>query len=60
MAGPAGPASWLNGLFIFLMISCFVVKENICSFGASFGGDTTRMAGGDMIEVIVVVVWTWS
>jgi hypothetical protein len=32
-----------------------MVKQNICSLRASFGGDTTRMAGGAMMEMIVVV-----
>ena len=59
MVGLAGPTSWPNGLSMFLMISCFVVKKNICSFGATFGGDTTRIAGGEMMEVIVVVEWRW-
>ena len=57
VVGLAGPTSWPNGLSIFLMISYFVVKENICSFGASFGGDTTRMTGGEMMDVKVVVEW---
>jgi hypothetical protein len=59
VVGPAGPISWPNGLPIFLMLSCFVVKQNICSFGASFSVDMTRMAGGEMMEVIVVVEWRW-
>jgi len=56
---PAGPTFSPNGLPILLIISCFVVKQNICSFSASFGGDTTRMAGGEMMEVKVVVEWRW-
>ena len=43
MVGPTGPTSWPNGLPIFLMLSCFVVKQYIHSFGASFGGNALWM-----------------
>jgi len=59
VVGPAGPTSWLNGLPIFLVDPCFMVKQYVYSLGASFGGNSTRMDGGEVMEVKVVVEWKW-
>ena len=55
VVGLAGPTSWPNGLPIFLVDPCFVVKKYLYSLGASFGGNSTKMDGGEVMEVKVVV-----
>ena len=55
MVGLASPTSGPNGLLIFLVDPCFVVKQYLYSLGVSFGGNSTRMDGGEVMEVKVVV-----
>ena len=49
---PLGPL----GLALHQMKVCFMLKQTICSFG----GDTTKIDGGEMMEVICVVEWVPS